>query len=131
MNSLKHLTPTLLMAGFTALLLVTRSMFAVRAVFFGAVLSLSFLAGESLARVLPKSVTLALAICSSLGLGVAIALGWLELGAPVPVAFGNMALAAVAIGVPTRAYVVQLWPSRGIGRFLSEPASHSVPEVRR
>lgn len=121
MNRLKHLAPTLLMAALTAVLLLTRSMSIVKVVFFGAVLGLSFLAGESLARVLPKSVTLVLAICCTLGVAAAVAFGWVEFGSPVPVAFGNMALAAVVVGVPTRAYVVQKWPSRGIVRFLSNP----------
>jgi hypothetical protein len=121
MNRLKHLAPTLLMAALTAVLLLTRSMSIVKVVFFGAVLGLSFLAGESLARVLPKSVTLMLAICCTLGVGAAVAFGWVRFGSPVPVAFGNIALTAVAVGVPTRAYVVQKWPSRGIVGFLSNP----------
>ena len=131
MSRLKHVVPTLVMVALPTLLLVVRSMTAVRAVFFGAVLGLSFLAGESLARVLPKPVTLALAICSCLGVGAAIALEWLRFGAPMPVAFGNMALLAVVVGVPTRAYMVQRWPSRGIRQFLSEPVSHSAHEEMR
>lgn len=131
MNKLKHLGPTLLVAALPALLLVVRSMTALRAVFFGAVVGVSFLAGESLARAVPKPATLSLAICSYLGMGAAIGFGWLEFGAPVPVAFGNMALIAVVLGVPTRAYIVQRWPSRGILRLSTEPASHSAPGLRR
>ncbi|MBU1048862.1 hypothetical protein KKG90_02445 [Candidatus Bipolaricaulota bacterium] len=115
MRILKHLAPTLIVATFPTLLLVFRSIRVLRVVFFAAVLGLAFLAGESIARVLPKPVTIGLAITSLLAMGAIVLLGWLEYGVSTPVDLGNLALIAVVVGVPVRAVIVQQWKGKALG----------------
>jgi hypothetical protein len=112
MDKLKHLGPTFAVAMIPVLLLTFRSMMAVRAVFFGAVCGLSFLAGESLARVLPRAAIIGWCVVSALGIVVVIASGWMGQDASVPDSLGKLALIAVAVGVPVRALIVQRWPGK-------------------
>jgi len=114
LHTLTHLGPVVIVISFPVVLLVFRSMSAVRIVFFTAVTTLAYLAGESLARVLPRPAIIAWAGMSVVGIVVAIALGVLEQGASVPVSLGRLALMAVALGIPLRAFVVQRWPERGM-----------------
>jgi hypothetical protein len=87
-------------------------MTVLRAVWFGAVCGLSFLAGESLARALPRPAIIGLTIVSFLATAVAILFGWLEYGVSTPVDLGNIALIAVVVGVPVRALIVQRWKGK-------------------
>ena len=112
MEKLKYLGPTLVVAMFPVLLLSFRSMMVVRAVFFSAVCGLSFLAGESLARVLPRSAIIGLCVVSVLGIVAVIASGWMAQDASVSGDLGKLALIAVAVGVPVRALIVQRWPGK-------------------
>jgi hypothetical protein len=103
------------------LLLVLRSVAAIRIVVVTAVGGLSYLAGESLARALPKPAVATLLGVSVLGVAAAIPLGLLEQGESLAVNLGKLAAAVVALGVPGRAFIAQ----RGSGNERSNVNSES------
>ncbi|MBU1049880.1 hypothetical protein KKG90_07660 [Candidatus Bipolaricaulota bacterium] len=107
MTKLKHIGPLIIVAMIPALLLTFRSARMVQVVFFAAMLSLSYLAGESLAQILPRRVALGLAIVSVLAIAIAVASGWIRAGGSTPASFGALSLIAVAVGAPVKAVVVQ------------------------
>jgi len=107
MKKLTNLVPLFIMAAFPILLLTIQSMNTLRVLWGVAMFALSSLAGESLARALPRAAILGLAFISVGGIAAALLFGWLSYGAPTPIDFGNIGLVAVAIVVPLRALITQ------------------------
>ena len=123
MKTLRALFPVAVVAVFPTLLLVLRSDTAIRIVVFSAVAGLSDLAGESISRVLPRSVMTIWASLAVAGILAAIALGWLEQGESLAVNLGKLAAIAFVLGVPIRALVVRRWPRLALGLFRTESGS--------
>lgn len=121
MDKLKQLGPLAVVAMFPTLLLVLRSLTAVKIVFFAAVGGLAFLAGESVGRALPRPAIIAWSIISVLGIVVATSFGLLAQGPSLPVNLGKLALIAVVVGVPARALAVQRWPEKTLSGTRTEP----------
>ena len=113
MKKLQHLGPVFIVAAFPALLLTIRSANMLRILWGVAMFGLSSLAGESLARALPRAAILGLAVISVVGIATTLLFGWLTYGAPTPVDLGNIALVTVAIVVPLRAAITQWRKANG------------------
>jgi hypothetical protein len=107
MKKLQHLGPVFIVAAFPALLLTIQSTNILRAVWAAAMFGLAYMAGESLARALPRPAILGLAIISVGGIAATLLFRWLPYGADTPVDLGNIALVIVAIVVPLRAAITQ------------------------
>ena len=104
MKKLRDFGPVLLVIAFPILLLTTQSTEVVRALWLGAMMGLSLKAAECLEHMVSRNVAWGLAIAGPVAIAAAILFGWLNYGpAGTPLDLGNLALIAVAIGMPVSA----------------------------
>jgi hypothetical protein len=110
----RHLGPVLLVIALPILILVFDSQLAVKAVFAGMAFGLASLAGESLARAIPRAAIVAVSILLIGGVAAAIAFGWIHAGGDTPADFGGLSLIIIAVCTPLRALVIQRWPQKAL-----------------